>query len=107
MWGPWLPGKAGGGREKDICEMLEASPPRSVVSQAGRKQEGWRELRSALGNAGELGDPKHPHAAPKLLSSTWELPVVLSFGPCLLVCVRSVTAQIPIPRRLAKCLRRI
>lgn len=56
-----LPGKAGGGREKDICEMPEASlHPAALLSEAGRKQEGWRELCSALGNADNLGDPKHP-----------------------------------------------
>lgn len=74
-----LPGKAGGGREKDICEMPEASPPRSAAV-GGR--EGWR---ASMGKAGELGDPKQPRAAPKLLSvpgmgGSWQCRSVLGLA---------------------------
>lgn len=47
------PGKAEGGREKDICEMLEASlHPAASLLEAGMQQERWREVSLTLGNAG-------------------------------------------------------
>lgn len=47
------PGKAEGGREKDICAMPEASlHPAALLSEAGMKRERRREARSAMGHAG-------------------------------------------------------
>lgn len=105
------PGKAGGGRERAIWEMLEASLlPAALLSEAGRQWDCWGKERSARAMQALLqgGPPNMAKSSPKISALAlgmgeswhcWALAARLWASPFDLLVL--IPLQIPIPRQLA------
>lgn len=101
-WKSW--GRQGKGH---LCHAGGVSPPRGAAvggRDAAGETEGGTLCHGPCRRCCEVVDPKRPGGARKLLSGVWdggELLLPLIFGPCLLIYLRSIPLQIPVPRRLA------